>query len=414
MPQRCYELYDSTYKANLEDRYVDACNFSNSAISMMEEPVDTPLLVSLYNEKAIAAQALGDWGAYRLSNAECVRLHRLYSTDGTLASDCQKLEKMTEDSRVLYVLIVLLLIASLALFYRVVLRHRLRHRASLDDLYQRLLSVLRSFPKNATIMDSELKSVARSLQQPELRESVQQLRQQFSSRLSQLQETEVAIQEADEKKQRMSFEHDRLYVMNQILDNSLSTIKHETMYFPSRIKQMADEMEEKGFDSETNHNLLDLVTYYRQIYMLLYEQAKGQTDQTSLRMQPVAVSDLFAYAKSHGIECQPTNAWVKGDETLLLLLLDQMIAVTSANATLSIEQRNSMHFIICNVEGQKLTPQQLSELFSPQTERLEYLVMRQIVREHDAACGHPGLRLVAENTEQGYRISFSLLATNQR
>ena len=159
MPQRCYELYDSTYKANLEGRYVDACNFSDSAIFMMEEPVDTPLLVSLYNEKAIAAQALGDWGVYRLSNAECVRLHRLYSTDGTLASDCQKLEKMTEDSRVLYVLIVLLLIASLALFYRVVLRHRLRHRASLNDLYQRLLSVLRSFPKNATIMDSELKSV---------------------------------------------------------------------------------------------------------------------------------------------------------------------------------------------------------------------------------------------------------------
>ncbi|MBO4551493.1 MAG: DUF5113 domain-containing protein, partial [Bacteroidaceae bacterium] len=98
MPQRCYELYDSTYKANLEGRYVDACNFSDSAIFMMEEPVDTPLLVSLYNEKAIAAQALGDWGVYRLSNAECVRLHRLYSTDGTLASDCQKLEKMTEDS----------------------------------------------------------------------------------------------------------------------------------------------------------------------------------------------------------------------------------------------------------------------------------------------------------------------------
>lgn len=414
LPQRCYELFDSTYKANLEGRYDDAFLFSDSAIFMVEEPVDTPLLVSLYNEQAIAAQALGDWEMYRLSNAECVRLHRLYSTDGTLASDCQKLEKMNEDSRVLYVLIVLLLIASLALFYRIVLRHRLRHRASLDDLYQRLSSVLRSFPKNATVMDSELKSVARSLQQPQLRESVQQLRQQFSSRLSQLQETEVAIQEAEEKEQRMSFEHDRLYVMNQILDNSLSTIKHETMYFPSRIKQMADEMEEKGFNAEANHNLLDLVTYYRQIYMLLYEQAKGQTNQTSLRMQAVAVSNLFADAKSHGIECQPTDAWVKGDETLLLLLLDQMIAVASANATLSIEQRNSMHFIICNVEGQKLTPQQLSDIFSPQTERLEYLVMRQIVREHDAACGHPGLRLVAENTEQGYRISFSLLATNQR
>ena len=120
-------------------------------------------------------------------------------------------------------------------------------------------------------MDSELRSIIRSLQQPQLQQSVQQLREQFSSRLTQLQETEVAIQDAEEKEQRWRFEHDRLYVMNQILDNSLSTIKHETMYFPSRIKQMTDEMEEKGFDAETNHNLLDLVTYYRHIYMLLYE-----------------------------------------------------------------------------------------------------------------------------------------------
>ncbi|MBQ6191285.1 MAG: DUF5112 domain-containing protein [Bacteroidaceae bacterium] len=414
MPQRCYELYDSTYKANLDGRYADACLFSDSAISLTEAPVDTPLLVSLYNEQAIAAQALGDWDSYRLSNAECVRLHRLYSTDGTLASDCKKLEKMTEDSRVLYVLIFLLLIASLTLFYRVVLRHRLRHRASLDDLYQRLSSVLRSFPKNAAMMDSELRSVARSLQQPQLRESVQQLRQQFSSRLSHLQETEVAIQDAQEKEKRWSFEHDRLYVMNQILDNSLSTIKHETMYFPSRIKQMTDEMKENGFDAETSHNLLDLVNYYRHIYMLLYEQAKGQTDQAPLRMQAVAVGNLFAYAQSHGVASQPTDAWVKGDETLLLLLLDQMFAVASANATLSIEHRGSMYYIIYNVEGQPLSAQQLSELFSPQTERLEYLVMRQIVREHDTACGHPGLRLEAENTEQGYRIIFSLLAANQR
>ena len=67
-----------------------------------------------------------------------------------------------------------------------------------------------------------------------------------------------------------------------------------------------------------------------------------------------------------------------------------------------------MIYIIYNVAGRQLTPEQLSNLFSPQTERLEYLVMRQIVREHDAACGHPGLRLVAENTEGGYRITFSL------
>ena len=413
--KRYEALFDSTYRANIEGRYADACHFADSAISLMEAPIDTPMLVSLYNEQAIAAQALRDWDAYRASNDECVRLHRLFSTDRSIASDCQRLEKMAEDSRVLYVLIVLLLIASLVLFYMIVLRHRLRHRASLDDLYQRLTSVLRSFPENATALDSELHDIIRSLQQPQLKQSVQELQQMFTSDLAKVQETKAATEETEERLQRQRFEHDRLYVMNQILDNSLSTIKHETMYFPSRIKQMVDPSKSplKGEtslpeSSSFKEELERVCGYYRHIYMLLYEQAQGQTDQAPLRLQPIAVADLFAYAASHGITYQPTDAKVKGDVSLLHLFFDQMLAVASANATLCVEHRDSMIYIICNVAGQNLTAQQLSELFSPHTDRLEYLVMRQIVREHDAACGHPGLRLTAENTEGGYRISFSL------
>lgn len=420
MPQRCYELYDSTYTANLEGQYADACFYADSAIHLMEAPIDTLLLVKLYNEQAIAAQALGEWDVYHQSNAECVRLHRLYSTDGTLASDCQRLEKMTEDSRVLYVLIVLLLIASLTLFYMVVLRHRLRHRASLDDLYQRLTSVLQSFPENASALDDEMQAIIHSLEQPHLKKTIQELRQKFALDLAKVQEAEAYIEETEERLQKQRFEHDRLYVMNQILDNSLSTIKHETMYFPSRIKQMAETLSNsplRGEDSEQEvsplrgdleGSLLELVTYYRHIYMLLYEQAQRQTDQSLLRVQFLAVSDLFAYAsKAYGIVCQPTKARVKGNKMLLRMFFDQMLAAVSANAALSAEESGDMTYIIYNVEGH-LTPEQLSELFSPQTEQLEYLVMRQIIREHDAACGHPGLRLKAECTEQGYRIVFSL------
>ena len=413
MPQRCYELYDSTYNANLQGRYAEACAFADSAISAVEAPVDTPLLVSLFNEQAIAAQALGRWEAYHQSNAECVRLHRLYSIDESLASDCQQLEKMTADSRVLYVLIVVLLVASLALFYRIVLRHRLRQRASLDDLYQSLTSLLRSFPENAETIESDLQAVLQSLAQPELRKPVVELQQGLSSRLEKVRQTASAIEDANDKAQRLRFEHDRLYVMNQILTGSLSTIKHETMYFPSRIKQMADDMQHKGIDAEMHQSLLDLVTYYRHIYMLLYEQAQRQTDQTLLRMQTIDVGKLLDYARSRGIDCQSSDACVKGDERLLCLLLDQMAAVMPSDSKLEVEPHDSLYYIICSVEGQKFTDEQLSNLFSTQTERLEYLVMRQIVREHDAACGHPGLRLVAENTPGGCRIAFSLLASMQ-
>lgn len=413
-PQRCYELFDSTYSANVQGRYVDAWLYADSAINMAEVPVDTILLVSLYNEQAIAAQALGEWDAYRESNAECVRLHRLFSSDHSLASDCQQLEKMNDDSHVLYVLIVLSLIASLALFYRVVLRHRLRHRASLDDLYQRLTSVLRSFPENVETIVDELKTISHNLDQLQLRQPVLELRQKFASSLAILQETNGFIEDFVEKTQKQCFEHDRLYVMNQILDNSLSTIKHETMYFPSRIKQLTDDMQQNGIDTSAHQTLLDLVTYYRHIYMLLYEQAQRQTDQSFLRLQPLSLTDLLAYASTtYGVATQPTEAWVRGDEILLHLLLDQMFAVVPKDSVLIVEEHDSMTYIICSVSGETLTSEQLSDLFSPQTERMEYLVMRQIVREHDAACGHPGLRLAAENTDAGYKISFSLPAIHK-
>ena len=413
-PQRCYEFFDSSYNANVQGRYMDAWLYADSAINMFEEPVDTVLLVSLYNEQAIAAQALCDWEAYRESNAECVRLHRLFSSDHSLASDCQQLEKMNEDSHVLYVLIVLSLIASLALFSRVVLRHRLRPRASLDDLYQRLTSVLRSFPENAETLVDELKNISHNFDQAQLRQPVLELRQKFASSLAILQETNGFIEDLVEKTQKQCFEHDRLYVMNQILDNSLSTIKHETMYFPSRIKQLTDDMQQNGIDSSTHQTLLDLVTYYRHIYMLLYEQAQRQTDQSLLRLQPLAVTDLLAYASTtYGVATPPTEAWVKGDEILLHLLLDQMFAVVPKDSALIVEEHDSMTYIICSVSGETLTSEQLSDLFSPQTERMEYLVMRQIVREHDAACSHPGLRLAAENTDAGYKISFSLPAIHK-
>ncbi len=414
MPQHCYELFDSTYNANVQGRYLDAWLYADSAINMIDEPVDTALLVSLYNEQAIAAQALGEWEAYRESNSECVRLHRLFSSDHSLASDCRQLEKMNDDSHVLYVLIVLLLIASLLLFYMVVLRHRLRHRASLNELYQQLSAVLRSFPENSATLDEELKDIVSNLNQPELRQPVHELHDKLSHALAKLQETNDSIEDFEEKIQKQHFEHDRLYVMNQILDNSLSTIKHETMYFPSRIKQLTDDMQQNGIDAEKQHNLLDLVTYYRHIYMLLYEQAQRQTDHSLLRLHPLAVTDLLGYAsEKYGVAIQPTEAWVRGDETLLHLFLDQMFAVVPKDVTFNVEEHNNMIYIICSVSGEYLTSEQLSGLFSSQTERVEYLVMRQIVREHDAACGHPGLRLVAENTDDGYKVSFSLLMTHQ-
>ena len=66
-------------------------------------------------------------------------------------------------------------------------------------------------------------------------------------------------EEQEEQLERYQFEENRLYVMNQILDNSLSTIKHETMYYPARTRQMVLSMSEDTGDSQAVEELADLL-----------------------------------------------------------------------------------------------------------------------------------------------------------
>ena len=44
------------------------------------------------------------------------------------------------------------------------------------------------------------------------------------------------IETAQDEARRASWEDSLLHVQNMVLDNCLSTIKHETIYYPNRIK----------------------------------------------------------------------------------------------------------------------------------------------------------------------------------
>ena len=52
--------------------------------------------------------------------------------------------------------------------------------------------------------------------------------------------------------------------------------------------------------------------------------------------------------------------------------------------------------------------EELANLFSPSKDNFSYYIVRQIIREHDAKYGYPGLRLNALQTADGFTIHFSL------
>ncbi len=48
------------------------------------------------------------------------------------------------------------------------------------------------------------------------------------------------IEMAEDELHRAEYENEKFHISNSVLDNCLSTLKHETMYYPSRISQLID------------------------------------------------------------------------------------------------------------------------------------------------------------------------------
>ena len=57
---------------------------------------------------------------------------------------------------------------------------------------------------------------------------------------------------------------------------------------------------------------------------------------------------------------------------------------------------------------QEAVDEELERMFSPASPSIQCLIARQIIKEHDAHCGMPGLRLYAEGGDSDFSIVFTL------
>ncbi|MBO4550662.1 MAG: hypothetical protein J5733_08015, partial [Bacteroidaceae bacterium] len=229
----------------------------------------------------------------------------------------------------------------------------------------------------------------------------------------------------DEQRHKVSFEEDRLYVMNQIMDNCLSTIKHETMYYPARAKQLVDSMNGSEAPMEQMHELFDLLQYYREVYMLLYHQADRQVEQYSFRRQTLSVREAletFVGELSESVRKQQKREvalhivtddtlQVVADKELLQALLHALVADSlPVVGEISIQAQAQTTDILFRLTFHNVTKndEELERMFSPASPSIQCLIARQIIKEHDAHCGMPGLRLYAEGGGSDFSIVFTL------
>ena len=68
------------------------------------------------------------------------------------------------------------------------------------------------------------------------------------------------IESAHEETQRASWEDSMLHVQNMVLDNCLSTIKHETIYYPNKIKQIIGRLNAQNLSEKEEKEAVETMT----------------------------------------------------------------------------------------------------------------------------------------------------------
>ena len=274
------------------------------------------IILDIRNESAVAALALHEWQLYQYNNRIYTQLFKELSADSTLDDYCRKMQQSQTNRQVAIILLVLLFVSILVAV-------------------------------------------------------VWQLMQTLNASARKMQEHQDRLEMMGDELKMMTQEENALYVSNAVLDNTLSTLKHETMYYPSRIRQLV----EQG-DTES---LKEVVAYYRELYGLLSAQSMGQVERHKLHLK----------ALEHGI---------LGDENLVRFLFDILKKECQLNGHLSpltphLSPLNDK-YVECRVPMPGLNR---TDLFTPSSvANIPFLLCRQIVRDHGEATNRRACAIRAE------------------
>lgn len=251
------------------------------------------------------------------------------------------------------------------------------------------------------------------------------------------------IESAYEDTHRASWEDNMLHVQNMVLDNCLSTIKHETIYYPNKIKQIITKVREREMtqeeEQENIESISELIDYYKGIFTILSSCASRQLEEVTFRRATIPTTDLLTYAEKYfrrqskvnktDISIQINNhaadKSVIGDLNQLNFLFESLV-----NEALShpcdgelildaVPDGKFIRFLFTDTRREK-TIEELNHLFYPDLARMtagekgelretEFLVCKQIIRDHDEYAGRRGCRINAEPApDGGFTVYFTI------
>lgn len=344
---------------------------------------DYSIILDIRNESAVAALALHQWTLYDRNNKVYTKLFRERSTDNTLPEYVRTMQSSENSKTVAVILLFLLLLQLPIAYYLLYYRHVVTYRFAVDrirDINLLLLSDQSIPEKLKRIKEIWSKKSRHTRANFRLDEVVHEIEEELKRGLDLSNGKEADNQLLEDELRRVRFENDRLHVSNSVLDNCLSTLKHETMYYPSRIRQLIEA------SPDDVASLKELVDYYKSIYLMLSAQAMEQVE-TNLKCDAALKDYLFRLiqetvkdlAKVHGIAITQVKQEIK--------------TVHTAYAT--------CQFVF---SGLRYDDSLHHRLFTPLTEDMRFLVCRQIVREMGETTNLRGCGIQAKPSEDGFLV----------
>jgi len=433
--QRACQFADSAYFCNINGTYQRTFVFADSAIHYLNEhyltlrpggkdlmvrkpkladaaelkwfedslKTDFNVILDLRNECAVAALALHDWSLYNSNNKVYTQLFRERSADNTLDDYVRTMQVSGNAKTVAVILLLLLLLQLPVAYYLLYYRHVLSYRYAVDKI-NRINAVLlgkgrdgslasdgskhsdvlersdENFPSSDEAKLAEIQKIwnrrrETSSLHAQLDEVVSQIEDSLRKGIETSNDEVAHIELTEDELHRVEYENGKLHIANSVLDNCLSTLKHETMYYPSRIRQVIDN------NPEDVQSLRELVDYYKSLYTMLSAQA----------MEQVEVN-------------------VKFDKSLNEELLDMIKGKSRAVVTtLSLKQNSPYAVYQVEKTDEMYDERRDSLLFTPLTSDLKCLLCRQIVRELGEVTNLRGCGIQAKSGDKGHLVIEAVL-----
>ena len=440
--KRASAFADSAYFANVNGRYTKALQYADSCIGKLnaiyrlkaphgkdslvmysqsaEKPAEIQwlnngletnyrIILDIRNESAIAALALHEWELYRYNNEVYTRLFKASSADNTLDSYVVGMQQSKANKTISIVVLILILMLIVPAYYVLFYRHYVAYRIYVERV-EEINKVLMNTDEAQVKLDAIariIKSISKhggeTVQFNSLNEVVSQITEVLQKNVEMEKAREESIEMAEDELHRVEIENDKLHVNNSVLDNCLSALKHETMYYPSRIRQLI----ENG--GEDLHDMNELVDYYKELYMLLSAQAMRLVDDLRYPCRPVSLQKLLKVLPCAG-ENQAEQRHILGDEDLLTYLFFLLAQLLEGQTIVLKAKDKGARYVVIDIELPHMvyTNEQCRELFASTTPNLQYFLCRQIVRDTGEFANARGCGVYACNIDNKTHLEITL------